>query len=291
MTTAPKSLQGKTIVVTGANAGIGKETAVALAAMGARVAMVARDEAKGRVAADEVRERAKSDAVELYLADFASFASTRAFAAKFLAEHDRLDVLVNNAGLLLPSRSVTADGFESMFGINHLGYFLTTHLLLPILKKTAPSRIVVVASEAHRRQKLDFDDLQSERSFSSFGTYGRSKLCNIYFTYELAERLAGSGVTVNCLHPGVVATDFGQKKPGLISVLVKVAKPFLMTAEKGAATQIHLASSPEVAGVSGKYFDKKKPVSSSKESRDPTARKRLWEVSEKLASITRYGET
>ena len=222
--------------------------------------------------------------------DFASQASTREFATKFLAHHDRLDVLVNNAGLLLPARSVTPDGYESMFAINHLGYFLTTHLLMPLLKKSAPSRVVVVASEAHRRQKLDFDDLQSERSFTPFGTYGRSKLCNIYFTYELAERLAGTGVTANCLHPGVVATDFGQKKPGLINVLVKIIRPFLITAEKGAATQIHLASSPEVASVTGKYFDKKRAVSSSKESRDVTARKRLWDVSEKLVGVTRFGE-
>ena len=252
--------------------------------------MVARDEAKGRAAEADVRARSKSDAVELYLADFASFASTRAFAAKFLAEHDRLDVLVNNAGLLLPSRSVTADGFESMFGINHLGYFLTTHLLLPLLKKSGPSRIVVVASHAHRGQKLDFDDLQGERSFSPFGAYGRSKLCNIYFTYELAERLAGTGVTANCLHPGVVATDFGKKKPGFINVLLRLGAPFLMNAEKGAATQIHLAASPDVEGVTGKYFDKSVPVDSSKESRDVAARKRLWETSEKLTGITRYGE-
>ena len=290
MTTAAKSLGGKTVVVTGANAGIGKETAVALAAMGARVVMVARDEAKGRAALADVRARAKSDAVELYFADFASLASTRAFAAKLTAEHDRLDVLVNNAGLLLPSRSLTEDGFESMFGINHLGYFLTTHLLLPLLAKSGRARIVNVASAAHKGARLDFDDLQSEKSFSPFGAYGRSKLCNILFTYELAERLAGRGVTANCLHPGVVATDFGQKKPGLINFLVKLGKPFLLSADDGAATQVFLASSPEVEGVSSKYWDKKKPIASSVASRDVATRKRLWDVSEKLCGITRYGE-
>jgi NAD(P)-dependent dehydrogenase (short-subunit alcohol dehydrogenase family) len=290
MTSADKSLAGKTIVVTGANVGIGKATATALASMGALVAIVARDEAKGKAALADVKAASGSDAVELYLADFGVPASIEAFARDFTRDHDRLDVLVNNAGLMLPTRHTTAEGFESMFAINHLGYFRTTHLLLPLLKKSGPARIVVVASDAHRRGKLELDDLQSERSFSAFGTYGGTKLANILFAAELAERLAGTGITVNSLHPGVVGTDFGQKEAGFLNAAIRLVKPFLLTPEKGAATQIYLASSPEVAGVTGKYFDKKKPVSPSKRAQDVSFRKKLWAATERLAKIDHYGE-
>ena len=279
------SVSGKTVVVTGANIGIGKETARAMAKSGARTILVCRSEDKGRAALEELRADTGSEHLSLELCDFSSQASIRAFAARFTVAHDRLDVLINNAGLLLPTRHTTDDGLETTFATNHLGYFLTTHLLLDLLKKSAPSRIVVVASEAHRRQKLDFDDLQAEKSYDGLSVYGRSKLANIYFTYELAERIEGSGVTANCLHPGVVGTDFGKKEGGLIKLALSLAKPFLLSAEKGAATQIYLAESPEVSQVSGKYFDKKRPIKSSRESMDVAARKRLWDVSEKLVGL------
>lgn len=284
------SLAGKTVVVTGANVGIGKETAVALAKMGARTIIACRDQTKGAAAVAEIKQRTGSERVELIAADFASFARTRAFAAELRSRVDALDVLVNNAGLMLTSRHMTEDGHETMFQTNHLGYFLTTHLLMPLLKKANKARIVNVASAAHRGQILDFDDLDAERSFSPLGTYGRSKLCNVYFTYELAERLKGQSITANCLHPGVVGTDFGQKEKGIFRALVRIAHPFMLTPESGAATQIYLASSPDVEGVSGKYFDKKREKSTSRASYDVGVRKRLWAESERLAGVASYGD-
>ena len=190
--------------------------------------------------------------------DFASFESIRQFAAAFQAKHAQLHVLVNNAGAYNASRSVTKDGFETTFGVNHLGYFLTTKLLLDTIKASAPARIVSVSSAAHDRAKINFDDLQGERSYGGFGAYGQSKLCNVLFTYELARRLEGSGVTANCLHPGVVMTGFGHNNAGFVggffAVFQALGRPFLLTPEKGARTSIYLASSPDVEGVTGKYF-------------------------------------
>ncbi|MCC6645619.1 MAG: SDR family oxidoreductase [Polyangiaceae bacterium] len=284
------SLSGKVALVTGANVGIGKETAVALARAGARTLIACRDATKGAAAVDEIKRRSGNEQVELVSADFASFARTRAFGDEVRARVDRLHVLVNNAGLMLTSRALTEDGHETMFQTNHLGYFLTTHLLLPLLRAAGSARVVNVASAAHRGQRLELDDLDSERSFSPLGTYGRSKLCNVYFTYELAERLRGEPVTVNCLHPGVVGTDFGQKERGIFRALVRLAHPFMMTPEAGAATQIHLATSPEVEGVTGQYFDKKRAVKSSRASYDVEVRRALWRESERLTRIARYGE-
>lgn len=284
------SLSGKVALVTGANVGIGKETAVALARAGARTLIACRDATKGAAAVDEIKRRSGNEQVELVSADFASFARTRAFGDEVRARVDRLHVLVNNAGLMLTSRALTEDGHETMFQTNHLGYFLTTHLLLPLLRAAGSARVVNVASAAHRGQRLELDDLDSERSFSPLGTYGRSKLCNVYFTYELAERLRGEPVTVNCLHPGVVGTDFGQKERGIFRALVRLAHPFMMTPEAGAATQIHLATSPEVEGVAGQYFDKKRAVKSSRASYDVEVRRALWRESERLTRIARYGE-
>lgn len=284
------SLSGKVALVTGANVGICKETAVALARAGARTLIACRDATKGAAAVDEIKRRSGNEQVELVSADFASFARTRAFGDEVRARVDRLHVLVNNAGLMLTSRALTEDGHETMFQTNHLGYFVTTHLLLPLLRAAGSARVVNVASAAHRGQRLELDDLDSERSFSPLGTYGRSKLCNVYFTYELAERLRGEPVTVNCLHPGVVGTDFGQKERGIFRALVRLAHPFMMTPEAGAATQIHLATSPEVEGVTGQYFDKKRAVKSSRASYDVEVRRALWRESERLTRIARYGE-
>ncbi len=284
------ALAGKIALVTGANVGIGKETAKALAAAGARTLIACRDAAKGAAAVEDIKRASGNPEVELVSADFASFARTRAFGDEVRARVDRLDVLVNNAGLMLTSRQLTVDGHETMFQTNHLGYFLTTHLLLPLLRAAGRARIVNVASTAHRGQALDLDDLDSARRFSPLGTYGRSKLCNIYFTYELAGRLKGESITANCLHPGVVGTDFGQKERGIFRALVRLAHPFMMSPAAGAATQVHLAMSPEVDGVTGQYFDKKRPVKSSRESYDVATRERLWRESERLTGVASFGD-
>ena len=283
-------MKGRTVVVTGGNNGIGLETAVGLTRLGAHVAITARSQAKGEAALADIKNRSESDDVELLLADFASLASTRRFAEKFKTNHDRLDVLVNNAGGINTSRSETLDGFETTFGVNHLGYFLVTNLLLDLLKASAPARVVSVSSGAHLRAKgMDFDDLNAEQSYSGMGVYGRSKLANVLFTYELARRLEGSGVTTNCLHPGVVRSGFGQNNGGLIALVFKSAytlmTPFTKSNAQGAETSIYLASSPEVEGVTGKYFVDSEETPSSPASHDEEAARRLWEISEQMTGL------
>ncbi len=275
-------MKSKTCIVTGANVGIGRETARALVGQGARVVLVCRDRAKGEAARAELA--AGGGEVDLLLCDLSSQAAVRELAARVERDYARLDVLVNNAGLIVPSRSTTVDGLETTFATNHLGYFLLTTRLLDLLRASAPARVVNVASEAHRNMRLDFDDLQSERSYSTWVAYGRSKLANLYFTYELAERLRGSGVTANCLHPGVVASNFGRGEPGLLRALVRLASPFMINEVKGAATSVYLASSPEVEGVTGKYFARRREKRSSAVSYDVAARRRLWEASEALTA-------
>lgn len=281
-------MTGRTVLVTGANAGIGKETAVGLAAAGAEVVMTARDRAKGEAALAEVRDRAGSDRVSVGDLDLASLASIRAFAAEFLATHDRLDVLVNNAGLITDRRTETADGFEQMFGVNHLGHFLLTDLLRERLVASAPARVVVVSSVAHRFAVggLRFDDLQSERSFRTFPAYGRSKLANLLFTLELAERLRPHRVTVNAVHPGSVNSHFGgDGDTGALGALIgKVGRYVLRTPEAGARASILLATSDEsrIAGATGAYFPKGRRRPASRRARDRAAARRLWETSERL---------
>lgn len=284
------NMKGKTIVVTGGNNGIGLETAVGLARLGAHVVITARNRAKGEAALADIKNRSESDNVELMLADFASLESIRSFAQEFDAKHGRLDVLVNNAGGINTSRSETMDGFETTFGVNHLGYFLVTNLLLGTLKASAPARIVSVSSGAHLRVKgIDFDDLNAEQSYSGMGVYGKSKLANVLFTYELSRRLEGSGVTANCLHPGVVRSGFGQNNGGLIALVFKSAytlmTPFTKSNAQGAETSIYLASSREVEGVTGKYFADSKETPSSPASHDEEAAKRLWGVSEQMTGL------
>jgi NAD(P)-dependent dehydrogenase (short-subunit alcohol dehydrogenase family) len=275
-------MKGQTCVVTGASGGIGRETARALVGRGARVVLVCRDRAKGEAARAELG--AGGGEVDLELCDLSSQTEIRDLAGRLERGHPRLDVLVNNAGLILPARTTTADGLETTFATNHLGYFLLTTLLLDLLRASAPARVVNVASEAHRGAALDFDDLQAERSYSAWTAYGRSKLANVYFTYELAERLRGSGVTANCLHPGVVASGFGRGEPGPMRWIVTLARPFMTNEAKGAATSIYLASSPEVEGVTGKYFVRQREKRSSAVSYDVAARRRLWEASEALTA-------
>ena len=285
------SMNGKTCLVTGANQGIGKETALALARMGGTVVMVSRDRAKGEAALADVRSRAGNGSVELMVADMASLDSIRALAKEFRAKHAALHVLVNNAGAYNTHRSTTKDGFETTFGVNHLAYFLLTDLLLDLLKASAPSRIVSVSSTAHVGGKMNFDDLQAENGYSGMRAYGQSKLANVLFTYELARRLEGTGVTANVLHPGVVRTGFGKNNGGVVgplfAVFQRVGRPFFISPEQGAETSIYLASSPEVEGVSGKYFTKCKDVPSNAISYDEDAAKRLWEMSEAMVSASR----
>ena len=278
-------MQGKTVLITGANQGIGKASAVALGKLGARLVIVCRNRQKGRAAVTEIQQSGVSD-VELIVGDMSSQADIRRVADEFKARSDRLDVLLNNAGVLVTTKRTTVDGIEETFAINHLGYFLLTHLLLDTLKASAPSRIVSVSSEAHRRVPMRWDDLEFKKTeYSSFAAYGQSKLANILFTRELARRLEGTQVTANCLHPGVVATGFGSTDGGVMSVVMKVASPFLITAEKGARTSIFLASSPDVQGVSGKYFDKCKEKQPSPEALAAGGPERLWAISEEKTGI------
>jgi retinol dehydrogenase-14 len=284
MTDAP-DLKGKTCVVTGANNGIGKVTAAALASIGARVLMVCRDPARGEAARAEIAAASNHGAVELLIADMGSQRQVRRVAAEIRDRCDRLDVLVNNAGAMNTARTLTEDGIETTWAVNHLGYFLLTNELLDVLSASAPARVVNVASRAHVSARIDFDDVQGERSWAGYRMYGQSKLANVLFTYELARRLDGSGVTANCLHPGVVATGFGHNNKsdlyGRVFDLVMTAiRPFLTSPERGAATSIYLASSPEVDGVTGNYFADRKPVRSSAVSYDENVAARLWQLSE-----------
>jgi NAD(P)-dependent dehydrogenase (short-subunit alcohol dehydrogenase family) len=282
-----EELHGETIVITGGNAGIGKETAVGLASAGARVVVTARNAERGRAARDEVAHRSGSSTVEVMPLDLASFASIRSFAAELLDRHDRIDVLVNNAGLIHRRRTVTQEGFETTFGVNHLGHFLLTDLLLDRLRASAPARVLVVSSDAHKgaRHGLDFEDLQSERRYRWGQAYGKSKLANIYFARELARRLDGSGVTVNALHPGFVRSEFGRGGdlgPVYGFGIRFIAGPFAISPEKGARTPIYLASSPEVEGATRGYYFRCRPTAPSKVAQDDAAARRLWDASEQL---------
>lgn len=283
-------MTGKTVVITGGSSGIGKETAVALARAGARIVITARDAGRGEAAVTDIKSRSGSDAVEVVVFDLASLASVHKGATEILDRCPRIDVLVNNAGLVLSDRRLSEDGFEATFATNHLGPFLLTDLLLDRIKASAPARIVNVSSTAHKtsgaRRGLDFDDLQFARRYRGMAAYSASKLENIYFTTELARRLVGTGVTVNCLHPGTVATGYARDgdTKGVLAFGVKLAAPFFLTAEKGARTSVYLASSPDVADVSGQYFVKCKARPPSNAARDDGAARRLWETSEQLVA-------
>jgi NAD(P)-dependent dehydrogenase (short-subunit alcohol dehydrogenase family) len=283
------NMSGKNVVITGGNTGIGKEAAVGLAEVGANVVITSRNEERGRAARDEIAERSGNQTVVVMPLDLASFRSIRSFADDVLDRFDRLDVLVDNAGLIHRRRTETEEGFETTFGVNHLGHFLLTDLLLDRLRASSPARVVVVASDAHKgaRRGLDFDDLQGERRYRWSNAYSKSKLANIYFARELARRVDGSGVTVNALHPGFVRSDFGRGGdlgPVYGWGIKYLAGPFAISPEKGALTTIYLASSPEVDGVSGGYFSKCKPATPSAAAQDDAAARRLWDVSEQLVA-------
>jgi retinol dehydrogenase 12 len=282
-------MTGQTVVVTGGNSGIGLETAAALAAMGARVLVTARSADRGRAAVAEIADRTPGAQVQLVVFDLADLSSVRRGAAEILEQAPRLDVLVNNAGLVLSERTVTVDGYEATFATNHLGPFLLTNLVLERMRASAPARIVNVASTAHNsaRKGIPFDDLQSEGRYRGMRVYGQSKLANILFTHELARRLEGTAVTANSLHPGTVRTGYGADGDarGFLSFGLKVAGPFFLSPAKGARTSVYLASSAEVDGVSGQYFVKCKPRTPRTWARDPEAARRLWRVSEELVGL------
>lgn len=272
-------------VVTGATSGIGKETAVALARAGATVAVVCRTRDRGEAALAEIRRRAGHDAVSLFVADLSSQRAIRTVAAELRAALPRIDVLVNNAGLALRDRLVTEDGFENTFAVNHLAYFLLTRLLQPTLLASAPARVINVSSEAHRWGSIRFDDLMGEATYDGWKAYAQSKLANVLFTYELARRLDGTGVTANCLHPGLVGTAFASRGPSLIRILSRLARPLLRSPASGAATSVYLASAPEVATVTGQYFAGRRARRSSRASYDRALAARLWGVSERLVGF------
>jgi NAD(P)-dependent dehydrogenase (short-subunit alcohol dehydrogenase family) len=281
---AQADLTGKVALVTGATAGIGEVTAAALAGMGAAVVLVSRNPQKLAATAGRIRQQTGNPDVEWIAADLGVMANVVEAADEFKARHNRLHILVNNAGALFMERQVTADGYEMTFALNHLAYFFLTELLLPVMERSAPARIVNVASEAQRMGRLDFDDLMGERKYSGFGAYSQSKLANVMFTYELARRLEGTDITANVLHPGFVASGFGQNNTGWMMRLFGLIRPFAISPEQGAQTPIYLASSPQVTGVTGKYFVKQKPQESSKVSYNTAAQRRLWEVSEQLVN-------
>lgn len=276
-----EEMQGKICLVTGATSGIGKETALGLARKGAHVAIVGRDEARSRETAAWIERQSGDRQVDFLVADLSSQAEVRRLAAALRSIYPRLDVLVNNAGAIFAKRELTVDGVERTWALNHLAQFLLTQLLLDRLEASAPARIVNVSSAAHESGTIAFDNLQGEKKYGGMRAYSQSKLANVLFTFALARRLAGKGVTANCLHPGVVATRFGQNAQGLVKTFFTLARPFLLTPEKGAVTSIYLASSPEVADVSGEYFVKCKPVPSSRLSADVALQEKLWELSER----------
>ncbi|HEY6426658.1 MAG TPA: SDR family oxidoreductase [Acidimicrobiales bacterium] len=286
-------MQGKTVLVTGGNSGIGFETAAALAEFGARVLVTARNADKGRAAVGRISERAVAagtgGGAQLVVFDLADLKSVRRGADEILEQAPRLDVVVNNAGLVLSERTETVDGLEATFATNHLGPFLLTNLLLDRVTASAPARIVNVSSTAHgaARKGIPFDDLQSQRRYRTMRVYGQSKLANILFTQELARRLDGTGVTANSLHPGTVRTGYGADgdAKGFLAFGIKISAPFFLSPAQGARTSVYLASSPEVDGVSGKYFVKCKEKEPKRQARDPEAAQRLWQVSEELVGL------
>ena len=284
-----RPMAGKTVLVTGGTGGIGKATALGLATMGAHVAITGRDRDRTEAAAREIRA-AGGGQVDVFVADLSSQSEVRRLADEVLQRLSRIDVLVNNVGGYWNTRHVTADGLEHTFALNHLAPFLLTNLLLDRLKQSAPARVVTVSSHAQAEGRIDFDDLQGERSYSGARAYNQSKLANVLFTYELARRLQATSVTANALHPGVVSTSFGAEDPaGIQRLLVPFMRPFMKTPAQGAATSIHLASAPDLEQVTGRYFANSKPKRSSKRSYDEAAAARLWQVSADLVGLTAAG--
>ena len=281
-----ENLRGKVILLTGGNSGIGKATALGLAESGASLVLVCRDKSKAQAAEDEIIRKSGNSSIELITANLLLQSEVRRTAGEFLSAHARLDVLINNAGTNYPTYAETQDGIERTMAVNYFAPFLLTNLLLDTMEKTGPSRIVNITSVAHHSGQLDLDNLAKDRRMGLFGlaAYGRSKLALTLFTYELARRLRGKTVTANCLHPGAVRTNIWSHA-GAASLIARFGSLFMMSARQGAKTPIYVASSPEVEGVSGKYFENCKPTTSSQESYNESAAAKLWDLSLKMTHL------
>jgi len=279
-------MQGKTVLITGATHGIGRATAMGLAKMGAHTVLVARNADKGQQTVEEIRAHTGNDNVDVLIADLSAQSSVRDLAQQVHSRYPRLDVLVNNAGGFFATRRTTADGLEYTFALNHLAPFLLTNLLLDMLEASAPARVVTVSSGAQQVGRMNFDDLQGEAAYDGQAAYNQSKLANVMFCYALARRLEGTGVTSTVLHPGIVRTNFGKDDPTrALRTIIALFKPFFKSPERGAETPTYLASSPDVEGVTGKYFVNKRPRKSSSRSYDEQAAERLWKESERLVGL------
>ena len=280
-------MTGKTVLITGGTGGIGRAAAIGLASMGARVGITGRDRARAERAAATIARESGHPAVDVFVADMSSQAEVRRLAGEVLAAYPRLDVLLNNVGGFWAHRHVTADGLEHTFALNHLAPFLLTNLLLERLLASAPARVVTVSSGAQAKGKIDFDDLIGERKYSGQRAYSQSKLANVMFTYELARRLAGTGVTATALHPGMTNTAFSAEDPSrAFAPLVMVMRPFMKKPDRGADTPVYLASAPEAEGLTGQYFANREPKKSNKASYDTDATARLWRVSADLVGLS-----
>jgi retinol dehydrogenase 14 len=277
-------MTGKTVLITGGTGGIGKAAAIGLASLGARVGITGRDRDRAEVAAAAIARESGNSAIDTFVADLSSQAEVRRLAGEVLAAYPRLDVLLNNVGGFWAHRHVTADGLEHTFALNHLAPFLLTNLLLERLTASAPARVVTVSSGAQSMGRIDFDDLMGEEKYSGSRAYNQSKLANVMFTYELAKRLDGTGVTATALHPGVTSTAFSAEDPAL-GWLVTIMRPFMKSPQRGAETPIYLASSAEAEGVSGRYFADRKAKESHKSSYDSATTARLWQVSSDLVGL------
>jgi NAD(P)-dependent dehydrogenase (short-subunit alcohol dehydrogenase family) len=276
-------MSGKVVVITGATSGIGLVAAESLAGMGARIVLVARDRARAEVALKRLRAVGPGATHTVHYADLSRIPEMHRVAGEISEAEPRIDVLVNNAGAMFGTRLVTPDGLEMTFATNHMAYFVVTLGLAERLQATPGARVVNTSSDAHKNRRIDFDDLQSAKNYRGFAVYGRSKFCNILFTRELARRWRGTSVTANCLHPGFVATRFGDGSGGFFERVIRMAKRFAITPEKGAETIVHLASSDAVANVSGAYFYKSREAEPTREAKDDDAARRLWDESERLA--------
>lgn len=281
-------MNGKVVLVTGATAGIGKVTARELADKGATVVIVGRNEAKTRQVVAEIKGQTGNDNVDYLIADLSLMAQVYQLADDFKARYDHLDVLINNAGSIFFERGETSEGIEKTIALNHLSPFLLTNLLLETIKASAPARIITLSSNAHNAGQIDFEDLQGKRKYGGFNNYAHSKLANVMFTYELARRLEGTGVTANAVHPGVVRTNFGKtnNQQWWTGIFTGIFGLFAVDEEEGAKTGIYVASSPDVEGVTGKYFAKSQIADTASQSKDIDAQKRLWEISEQMVGLT-----
>jgi NAD(P)-dependent dehydrogenase (short-subunit alcohol dehydrogenase family) len=280
-----KLMAGKVCLVTGGTSGIGEVTARELARLGGTVVITARNEEKGKRAVERIRADSGSPEVEALIADLASQTQVRDLANEFQRIHNRLDVLINNAGAIYLRRSLSPDGIEMTFAVNHLAPFLLTNLLLDMMINSAPARIINLASNSHESMEIDLDDLENQNGYRFMSAYGKSKLANILFTYELDRRLTGSGVTVNAVHPGFVGTNMGANNGWLVKFFLPLTKLWALSPQEGAETIVFLASSPDVEGVSGKYYFQNRPVPSSPSSLDEVKAKQLWEVSTEMTGL------